>query len=133
MPRFFFHCTTSYHLQSAVLSAYQGKFPATLHYFPVRGRAEALRMLLRTAGIPYVDRLYTPEEWSVTLPLPLLSYILTHFAIYAYLYARFLQHLIVTNGYRNVMLSTGVQLNVHFDHFVVFRVCMHRCIMIKFS
>lgn len=43
----------------------QSKFPATLHYFPVRGRAEALRMLLRTAGMPYVDRLYTPEEWSV--------------------------------------------------------------------
>ena len=36
----------------------------TVHYFPVRGRAEALRMLLRTAGIPYVDKLYSPEEWN---------------------------------------------------------------------
>jgi len=35
-----------------------------LHYFPVRGRAEALRIMLKTAGIPYVDKLYTPEEWS---------------------------------------------------------------------
>lgn len=43
----------------------QSKFPVTLHYFPVRGRGEALRMLLRTAGKEYVDRLYTPEEWSV--------------------------------------------------------------------
>jgi hypothetical protein len=49
-------------------SAGQGKFPVTLHYFPVRGRGEALRMLLRTAGKEYVDRLYTPEEWSVTQP-----------------------------------------------------------------
>ena len=36
----------------------------TIHYFPVRGRAEALRMLLRAAGIPYVDKLYSPEEWN---------------------------------------------------------------------
>ena len=35
-----------------------------LHYFPVRGRAEGLRMLLRTAGVPYVDKLYSPEEWN---------------------------------------------------------------------
>ena len=47
-------------------NASRGTFPVTLHYFPVRGRAEALRMLLRTAGKPYVDRLYTPEEWNVT-------------------------------------------------------------------
>ena len=36
----------------------------TLHYFPVRGRAEGLRMMLRTAGLPYVDKLYSPEEWN---------------------------------------------------------------------
>lgn len=43
----------------------RSRFPWILHYFPVRGRAEALRMLLRATQQPYVDRLYTEEEWKV--------------------------------------------------------------------
>ena len=35
----------------------------TLHYLQVRARGEPLRMLLRHASIPYVDKIYSFAEW----------------------------------------------------------------------
>lgn len=35
----------------------------TLHYFQAHGRAEAIRMLLKGAGVEFEDRQHTREEW----------------------------------------------------------------------
>mmetsp|Transcript_41959 Transcript_41959/g.111079 ORF Transcript_41959/g.111079 Transcript_41959/m.111079 type:complete len:239 (-) Transcript_41959:63-779(-) len=36
----------------------------TLYYIPLRARAEALRMIMRHAGIAFEDRVFTLEEWK---------------------------------------------------------------------
>jgi glutathione S-transferase len=35
-----------------------------LHYFPAYGRAEATRMMLKSKGVEFEERLYTFEEWG---------------------------------------------------------------------
>lgn len=38
--------------------------PVELTYFPIRGRAEAIRLLLEVRGISYVDHQLSSEEWQ---------------------------------------------------------------------
>jgi len=37
-------------------------------YFPLRGRAEPIRLLLELAGAPYVEKLVPPNEWPKIKP-----------------------------------------------------------------
>jgi hypothetical protein len=40
----------------------------TLHYFDIRGRAEAIRMAMADANVPFVDAAFSSEEWGKERP-----------------------------------------------------------------
>ena len=44
------------------------EFLYTLHYFPLYGRAEPLRLLLSHANVPYVNHHITFEDWPQYKP-----------------------------------------------------------------
>lgn len=45
-----------------------------LHYFPIYGRGEAIRMLLAHAKVPFTDAFITHEEWPKAKNSPLCEF-----------------------------------------------------------
>jgi len=45
-------------------SGFQKGDVVEVHYFPSRGRAEAIRLMLEFAGVDYEDKFYARDEWA---------------------------------------------------------------------